>query len=278
MKQTSTDIENAIHLFDTESRSALDLMMYEANDVMERMGVSQELVTYVGKRRGTTRKLYPAAAWLRDPKLRLQLGTASCLHCLGIKILDDIIDADTPYANRELMVGTELCGRAYEMMASHDVLQKFFLDYSDRWMPLWRHVTKEPVTDIVDLAAWERSTNAKAGDIIAFYAHFALAVDGRLDLFENVRPALRGLGVMFTVVNDYTGRDKPTEAHSNLFALMAAGRIDPDDVVELMEEYYRRFEEGIAATPPELNFYQPITETFHRFRTMLAKGQLEETV
>jgi hypothetical protein len=257
-------------IFDRESGRALHLMLVAADEVMDDMEISQSMREYVHRRKGTARKLYPAAAWVRDPALRLKLGTASCLHCLGLKLLDDIIDADTPYDNRELIVGTEFCTKAYVMMNEVGVLPAFFQDYRQVWMPQLRHVTKEPTTPIHTIGEWERSTNLKAGEVIACYARFCFAAEGRLADFVTVRPVFRALGIMFTIINDYTGRQKPTEQHANLFALIARGLIRQDAVVALMNRSYSDFLQGISALPPQFDFYQPVTETYQTFQAMLA--------
>lgn len=264
-------------LFDLESQRALDNMMSEATDVLRRLDVSDELMAHVHKRRGWTRKLYPTSGWIRDPELRLLVGTATSMHCLGITLLDDVIDADTALSNRELMAGTEVCVRAYELMARKDVLPLFLADYTDEWLPIWKHVMKEPITDIFDLGAWERTAAIKAGDIIAFYARFSLAVAGREQEFRILQQVFRAMGVIFTVLNDYLARDRPTEAHSNLFALMQTGRIDRTDVIAMMDDHFDKFERALASVPPEFDFSEPLTGTYHRFRDMLVDGNFVET-
>jgi hypothetical protein len=265
----------AEEVFDRESAQALDLMMAAADEVMDDMQTSQAMRDYVHRRKGWTRKLYPAAAWVRDPALRLQLGTANCLHLLGLKLLDDIIDADTTLDNSELIVGTEFCTKAYLMMADAGVLPAFFQDYRQVWMPHLRHVTKEPATPIHTLDAWERSTQLKAGEVIACYARFCFAAEGRLADFAPVPQVFRAWGTIFTVLNDYLGRKKPTEQHSNLFALMGRGVVRRDAVVALMDQCYADFQQGISALPPQFDFYQPVTETYDTYKAMLSAPTLE---
>lgn len=275
---STTNQQELIHKFDAESAKALNLMMKAVDQVMEDMDISRELREYVHRRKGLTRKVYPTAAWVKNPHKRMILGTASCLHCLGLMLLDDIIDADTEFSNAELIVGTEFCTKAYVMMKEVDALSYFFDDYREVWMPKMRHVIKEPVTDINSLEEWENTALIKAGEVLACYTRFCFAAEQMLDNFETVRPVFRALGIVFTVVNDYAGRARPTEQHSNIFALINRGLISKIEAVALIERYYQLFIHGIKILPPQFNFYQPITTSYEEFRNKLNKDSLSREV
>lgn len=256
-------------LYDRESAAAIDALMDEADQLMAEFGTPASLIVYVHLRKGWMRKLYPTAAWVRDGDLRRRLALANGLHCLGLKLLDDIIDEDTDFRGRELIVGQQFCMRALELVNEAGALPAFFRDYQAVWGPITRHITKEPTTPILSLKQWEQSANVKAGDVLAAYARFCFCAEDRLDEFEAVRPAFHAFGTIFTVLNDYLGRDRPTEAHSNLFALIGQGVIQPAEVADLIRTCFDRFESCLAANPPELDFHEPLTETRDTFLSIM---------
>jgi hypothetical protein len=73
---------------------------------------------------------------------------AFCLHVTGLKLLDDIVDADQDIDPRELVVGHVFCDDALQRNPCCRSRCVLLADFDDKWLPILRHVFDEPETEI----------------------------------------------------------------------------------------------------------------------------------
>src|SRR5262245_45026305 len=104
----------------SEWRKAEETIIIKALAVINNFCPGPEFDVYVATNKGFGKYIYPLAAWVDNPECRFTAGVAFALHCFGIKLLDDIIDRDKPFAPADLIVGSQLCDQAFIDLRSID--------------------------------------------------------------------------------------------------------------------------------------------------------------
>ncbi|GGK06691.1 hypothetical protein GCM10010123_40590 [Pilimelia anulata] len=190
------------------------------------LGMSAAGLAYVRELRGYPRTPYYATLWVRDPRARRAIGEGLGVHAVGVKLLDDLIDGDTPLGPRDQIFGAHLIMLGAALLAGRerpaDVLAALVADYRDIWRQEVVEVTApHPAT----LDAWLAAARIKAGVMIANYAALACLAGGAPDGVPRARSFGEALGVLYMIGDDVTDFDDGERA-GNLVHLVATGRVD----------------------------------------------------
>jgi hypothetical protein len=229
-------------------------------------GRSNLLRSYVRNLKGYPRVMYLTAAWVPERAMRFALGTAFCLHVTGLKLLDDIVDADQDIDPRELVVGHVFCDDALQRIHAAAPDAVLLADFDDKWLPILRHVFDEPETEITHLRQWEEGARLKSGRWIARYGEAACRGCGRAELAPLVGSALEAIGVLYTISDDVRDFREMGETRSNLAALVAHGKLPSATVADLIDRLEETMLAAVQQQPPSFQFFPRVEMVLNKCR------------
>jgi len=239
---------------DDEWDGALALIEAETRTILDRVDASPALSRYV-LAKGIGNYVYPLAGWIADPVRRRTAGLAFTLHCMGTKLFDDIIDADTCFSGSELLAtGHEMLMTSLGHLSSIQGQETFITLYNRRWPEIWKVVRGEPTRRIDTLGDWLATAHVKCGCILAFYAEVAAILGGHPQQVPTVRAAIEPLGTVFTALDDFRDAANGTEDHANLKVLILRGTIGRESARAALLKAAAQFRTGLDAARPAFPF------------------------
>jgi hypothetical protein len=222
----------------------------ENQAVLTDLGMGPETLAYVLKFRGFAKFPHLTTMWVLDPDLRMELGVHCGMHCIGIKLVDDLLDGDQPYPSSDLGMGVYLIQRAICQIGQHAnpaaVLECTQRDYAVFWRVQLDEMKRPPENK----AEWVACASVKSGLIIANYGEMAcLAGDAR----ESIAPsrdfglAIGNLGMIADDLVDYV---KLGQRAGNLGHFIKTGVVSRQEVVDLVEEQRQTAKRSLRAGGP----------------------------
>jgi hypothetical protein len=195
------------------------------------LGMSEAGLTYVRELRGYPRTPYYMTIWVADPVLRRELGVGVCVHAVGVKLIDDLIDDDQPIGVRDQIFGVQLLSVGTTLLGSHRrparVLSVLEADYRDIWRQEVREVNAPRPTD---LESWIAAARIKAGVMLANYGAVACLAGGDDRDVPRARDFGEALGVLYMIGDDVIDHTEHGERDGNLTHLVATGRVAVADL------------------------------------------------
>jgi hypothetical protein len=238
----------------------------QLDELVVRAGLGEKIRRHVAQIRGYPQVLYMCAAWLESPQLRFDFGTAFCMHAVGLKLLDDLIDADQDQAPRDLLVGHIFCDEAVRRL--HAICPRVLLieEFADGWLPIWRYVLAEPDVEVLDLQNWESGCRVKSGRLMALYAGVACRAAGHEAIAHRICAAMEAIGTIYMIWDDFLDRLKFAEARSNLAELLASRVIRAADAAHLLNQLENEITEVVTAHPPVFQFQSRLNNVIQTSR------------
>jgi hypothetical protein len=247
--------------FDEEWRQAQALTLADCRRVLSAAGMSRDALAYVMDMKGYPRIPYFAVLWVGDRARRIRLGSAVCMHAIGIKLLDDVLDGDQPFAVSDLMLGVLLIQVSTAELGGHDnageVLRQFERDYK----VIWAHQLEEAKTPALSLRDWVRYARVKSGLMMADYAAVACIAAGHPDASQPARRFAEAVGVLFMAGDDLRDFRELGERDGNLGFLLDDGRVSADDADAELSRWMTVAGDATRTLPPHHDVL-PALESF----------------
>ena len=256
----------------TEWQDVSRFVLKELDGTLHKLGRSQALRTYMQEMKGYPRVLYMCAAWIDEPALRFSLGTAFCIHSCGLKLIDDLIDADQDLSPSDLVAGHVLCEVASATYSRELPGHRLAHDWERTWMPIYEYVFQEPGNVITSYPAWLDGAVRKSGNLMEAYTRAAHVNDGDRAFVELAADAINAIGVLYMISDDLRDNALLDEKQSNLVELIRTGHVDAGDVLATLDDIRARVERACAARAPAFSFW-PMLELIHD-KCVLQFGQL----
>jgi hypothetical protein len=232
--------------FQTEWSRAAKTVRTEAIGIVQSLGCSEALIAYLGSMNIYPRIPYLTASWIADQELREQLGMAISLHAIGLKLLDDLVDADSDLPVSDLGTGHVLTCAATSRF--HEATGgKLLVGNLAAWMPVYRHVIHEPLTHVEDLQHWVDGARLKS--LLYLYVE-ALYRERRPEACDDLREAFELFAALGQVVDDYKDREGMCEP-GNLILMIADGRVSPSEALAWVEGARQRIRAIFARFTPD---------------------------
>ncbi len=238
----------------------------QLDELVVRAGLGEKIRRHVAQIRGYPQVLYMCAAWIESPQLRFEFGTAFCMHATGLKLLDDLIDADQDQLPRDLLVGHIFCDEAVRRL--HAICPRALLieNFTNGWLPIWKYVLAEPDVEVRDLAHWASGCRVKSGRLMALYADVACRAAGHEAIAHRICAAMEAIGTIYMIWDDFLDRLKLAEAHSNLAELLASRVIGAADAARLLNELESEITAVVTAHPPVFQFQSRLNNVIQTSR------------
>ncbi|WP_147127642.1 class 1 isoprenoid biosynthesis enzyme [Shimia ponticola] len=237
-----------------EWRAVADHVQERVETLLIDAGLSQQIITYARGLGGYHRVPHCCAAWIKDPETRIRVGSNFCIHMIGLKFLDDIIDDDAPVQSRELVFGSAICDFATQELLTVSPLSNPLADFEKQWIPIWKTVLAEPVNPAQNLVEWEQLARRKAGNWLSRYTD----VTANLLCDAQLKPVLHRIfesfGVIYQISDDLRDFQAGTDDDANLVVLIDGSAQKAQEALALLEDYVATFRLGMKTHPPALDF------------------------
>ncbi len=238
-----------IEQLDEEWRRAQELVIGRCVEMLTDLGMTPEGVQFVVDMKGYPRIPYFIALWVEDPRQRLELGAAACIHCIGIKLLDDLLDADQPLSRWDQILGVYLMQSSAATMGRYEnagaTLQVFAEDYRTIWRLQLEEMRERPAA----LQPWIRFASVKSGLLLATYAASACLAAGVPAAVEVAREFAIAYGVLFMIGDDLRDHVALGEEGGNLAHLVLTGRVDAAELIAEIRRWQDRACRALEARP-----------------------------
>ena len=156
-----------------ERKRIESLLSNDAAEALSGIGMTPDAYDYATSLRAHIRTPVFCTFWCLDPALRDALNRGIALHCLGIKLVDDLLDQDTRFSSVDLAPGVYLIqtGTAFLCTVAppektHETLKQY---YSRIWRCELAELRKRPST----FEEWLHTARIKAGEILECYTAIA---------------------------------------------------------------------------------------------------------
>lgn len=231
-----------------EFKAEMDIVQQQVLDrvlpTLAELGMTEEGLTFVRELKGYPRTPYYTTLWVLDDTQRKDLGVAICIHAIGIKLLDDIIDADQPLSPRDQIFGIFLLQMAEAIIGGyhnvHEVLKTFEMDYKQ----IWRQEVHEKRVAPDTLEDWIEAARIKAGLMLANYGAVVCLASDLTEWVEPARTYSEALAVLYMMGDDWTDFEELGEREGNLAHLIGTGKVSMAELTEAVGFWQRRANEA----------------------------------
>ncbi|WP_404478517.1 hypothetical protein [Novosphingobium sp. BL-52-GroH] len=193
----------------------------EIERVLRGAGSADGLVQYALGREGTFAWSAFASWFVRGHPAADMIACCVALHMVGIKLLDDLADEDSPFPPQDLLCGARLGEWAAICAASLAGGQAAAVAMFADMAPVWCAFSGEPLGEKPDtLGSWLALASAKAADLLQAYVSFAVRLAGERSPSEAVTTLARNLGLMLMVRDDLRDFHEKAERSGNLWHIL----------------------------------------------------------
>lgn len=244
-----------------------DVVQSEMRQILSDHGASENLLSYVREMKGYPRVPYFSSAWISNDKERAHQGISYCLHAVGVKLLDDVIDEDQDVPNADLALGHVLIQHALARIPMDDDSVKFVLQ---SWQKIWSYVVQEPRITINGIEEWFRGAEIKAGHMMEFYARLGARTARPFQApEEQAARAMNLVGVIYMVGDDIRDWHMLGERNNNLFAMIEGDKTELKAVRERLGSIHRELKQILSHYPPAFDFSPELERIARKWQDVL---------
>ncbi|WP_442505061.1 hypothetical protein SH528x_003832 [Novipirellula sp. SH528] len=225
-------------------------LLKEMDDLAKELGMSEEARSYIQSLSAYPRFPYIAALWVPDHDDRMKIGSIICMHAIGLKFLDNILDDDSGLSRLDLALGSPIVDEAYVRLLRYRngvrAVRRLTCNVAKVWRVELQYVRNPPV----NLKAWLDYTETKSGLLMSAWAESAC-------ICAEVEPAgakvfCRAYCILLQFANDAHGYSNG-ERQGNLIHLFVNGgatRVELDHLLrDLVDEARTSLEIESPAVP-----------------------------
>jgi hypothetical protein len=204
--------------------------------------------------------------------VRIELGVSSCVHAIGIKLLDDLLDQDQDLSRWDQILGVYLLQSSTASMAAigahSDVCTAFAHDYA----VIWRKQLEEMRLPAHSLSSWIDYARVKSGQMMANYAEVTCLAAGVPASIRTARKFAEAIGVLFMIGDDIRDYHERSEHRGNLAHLLAIGSARSEQAVSAITAWRDRAVSAVLGDPaPAFD----LSRFVERFATRLANDVMD---
>jgi hypothetical protein len=227
------------------------------------VGMSARGLSYVSTIRGYAKTPYYTTVWVQDEPDRRRLGAAVCAHAVGVKLLDDLVDRDSPVEPRDLVLGVTLLQRCTTTLARYPdaaaALAALDLDFQQIWRQVVRDTRVRPTT----LDGWLADARVKAGMMLASYTDVCCRAAGQAGSVARARRFGEALGTLYMLGDDWMDFREQGQAAGNLGHLVAIGRVPLESVEQAIDTLRGEGARALSGAPVVCDL-EPFLDHFAR--------------
>jgi hypothetical protein len=225
--------------FKTEWEAVGREVSAECLRILEGLGMGKECLEYVGRFRGIPMFPHLAASWVADGALRRELGIHAGVHCVGIKLIDDLLDLDQPYPRWDLGMGVFLVQAATSRFGQYANPAEVLAAAEEDFRTFWRVQLEEVHAPPDTRDDWLACARVKSGLPMAAYAEMACLAAGLREAVAPAREVCQCLGTLVMIADDLVDCLKLGQTSGNLGHFVRRGDVSTGEVEEMVEELRR---------------------------------------
>jgi hypothetical protein len=265
--------------FDAELEECERLVRERCMAALSDIGMSTQGLRHVEAMEGYPRVPYHMVLWVLDPELRKELGMAICTHAVGVKLLDDLFDADQQIPPRDLLLGVYLFQLATVTFGSHQNHAEVLQVLEEGQRRVWQHAFEEKRGVPTSLDAWLVNARTKSGLMLATYAQIACLACGATESVAKARAFAEAFAVLYTMGDDWMDYAGLNELEGNLAHLVASGQVSLDDFREAAKYWRGAATEALTGAPTACDlvpFIQKLAQKVWSFYWQVATSPARE--
>lgn len=262
--------------YESESAWSDEMCNAALAEMVEGLGIKGEDRRYLMSMPRICTWFYILGSWVGDEQFRKPLTHAICLHNFGIKLLDDVVDDDTPCSAASLtVVGSLLCEEAYVEMSKLGVAADYFLHRPRAFVPLWRDQFDLDDLGSGTLEEWKVFSQLRICRLLVFYSGFLSRQRSYTLDAETTARVFDAIGDVWTIFDDFRDRERDRQVtgnrHANLALLVESGAVEKAAVAALLEERFDYVRGIVDRYPPPLDFFPFFEHVVQRCRDYMAE-------
>lgn len=238
-----------VQAFDKEWAEAQARTLAEAETLLAAAGASAEMRGYVKDMKGYPRIPYLSALWVPERDCRVAAGAAVCVHAIGIKLIDDLLDQDQPHSRWDQALGVFLIQSASALLAQHENAARAMNAFARDYEVFWRMQLREAAIPPRTLSEWIAYARVKSGLMMANYADVACLMGGALEAIPVARDFAEAVGVLFMIGDDLRDFDEANAPPGNLVSMTRRRVVSPGDILASLDEWRERACGAIRSRP-----------------------------
>lgn len=215
-------------------------------EALAAVGMSDAGLDYVRTLKGYPKTPYYMTLWVRSAAVRREVGVGICMHSIGVKLLDDLIDGDQALDSKDQVFGVFLIQKASTVLCSHDRPVEVLRVMEADFCKIWRQEVRERRVPPQTLAEWNAGARVKSGLFLGDYAAVACLAGGAAGSVAAARDFAEAFGTLYMMGDDWMDYEEMGESEGNLAHLLATGKADPDSFTELVRFWQRAGKESVT--------------------------------
>jgi hypothetical protein len=241
---------SGVAALDAEWAEAQRILLDRCERLLAGLGMSDAGLAYVRQMKGYPRVPYFAAIWVPEARQRRELGMAICMHAMGIKLVDDLMDADQPIRPWDQILGVHLMQAATTVFGRYAAPDRVLAAFDDDYRVIWRKQVEEASRPADSLETWIGYARVKSGRMMMCYATAACLAADVADRVPAARDFTEAFGVLFMIGDDLRDFRDLDEKGGNLVHLIRTGRVDADRTVEAIRHWRDEALRALDRCPP----------------------------
>lgn len=216
------------------------LVCDEACTLLREIEPSGKLATYASGLRGYFKLPFLCAWHAPDAELRAKIAAVVAFHIVGIKLLDDLIDADTDVDSCSLGCGSlRLIAEAEARIEALDLDNDLRAMLHDEMAAFARGWNRSEIAPATDLASWWDHVSFYGGGLMRTYARLGVLLSGQPGLRAAADRFFFAYGMVITVADDLVDYVPGGDRSGNLGHLIDIGAVPPEQVARLLQRLRR---------------------------------------
>lgn len=242
-------MRSGIEVFDQEWQAAQEAVIERCLAILADVGMSEEGLRYVRDMKGYPRIPYFTALWVMDAERRKELGIAVCIHAIGIKLIDDLVDKDQDISHWDQALGVFLLQSTMAMAGRYDSPRAVLDVFEEDYRVIWRKQLEEMRQPAFSMDSWVDYASVKSGLMLANYAGVACLAGGVPESQEAARTFAEAFGVLFMMGDDLRDYQELHETGGNLSHLVVTGQISHELLLSTINYWHTRAVEALRSRP-----------------------------
>jgi hypothetical protein len=235
--------------FHAELNQASENAKITINRMLKDMAISDAGLAHVLSQSFYLRLPAFMANWTIEREKRLVAAEQMIIHCVGLKMYDDMVDGDQAVSNFDMTGGVHLMSHAIHNLTrlakDGEIVDLFLENYGEIWKSITQYRGRQSVSTLEE---WIESASIQGGKVFECYAVAACMVSGSKSSIEGAKKFSDGFGKIIVMYDDFVDHLEANELDGNIAHLYRIGEASRDAIVEILEQARSDALGGIAAS------------------------------
>lgn len=241
--------DSDVNKFHAELDHASEKAKLTIKKMLEDLGISDVGMAHVMAQSFYLRLPAFMANWTIERDKRLAAAELMIVHCVGLKMYDDMIDGDQAVSNFDMTGGVHLMSHAIRgltSLAQDGAVSDLFLEnYGEIWRSITVYKGRQSVSS---LEQWIESASVQGGKVFECYAAAACMISRNKSSIAAARRFTDGFGKIIVMYDDFVDFLEEDEIDGNIAHLYQTGKVSRDGILDVLEQARSDALAGIATS------------------------------